>query len=336
MQPKISACLIVRDEAHSLPSCFQSLSGAVDEIVVVDTGSTDNTIAIAEAGGARVVKRVWHGDFAAARNQALDMASGEWVLSIDADETLTPESVDALRIATGESDAPLGYSVGLSMTAGAGPWHALPRLFQRLPSVAWQGRIHESVCKSMDALGGCDWPDSGVRLVHHGEASDEKRARNLALLREAHREHPRDPYLAHKLAQALTGEDAIAERSACHDAMMAVIGDMSTDELRRLPWLPQAIAGVAVTAFASGSPAAAREIARHAVRFGRWDPTALFVLGELHRRNGDVSNAYGLLRQALKAMQGDGLVPAGSPSRGQIQRSIDAAVARDTGPLDNG
>jgi glycosyltransferase involved in cell wall biosynthesis len=84
--PTLSAILITRNEAHNLPDCLRSLQGLVDEIVIVDNGSTDQTLALAEAFGARVVRTEdWPG-FGPQKNRALEAARCEWVLSIDADE----------------------------------------------------------------------------------------------------------------------------------------------------------------------------------------------------------------------------------------------------------
>jgi glycosyltransferase involved in cell wall biosynthesis len=86
--PTLSACIIARDEAHRLPDCLASVAFC-DEVVVVDSGSTDATVKIAVTAGARVIEQPWLG-FSAQRNVALDHARGDWVLEIDADERLTP------------------------------------------------------------------------------------------------------------------------------------------------------------------------------------------------------------------------------------------------------
>ena len=85
----ISAVLIAKDEADRIGACLASLAGQVDEIVVVDTGSRDATVSIARSYGARTFARVLDGDFAAARNGALQHATGTWILYIDADERLS-------------------------------------------------------------------------------------------------------------------------------------------------------------------------------------------------------------------------------------------------------
>ena len=84
---RLSACLIVRDEEQHLPECLASVAFC-DELVVVDSGSTDRTVEIALAAGATVLERQWRG-FAAQRNVALDAARGEWALEVDADERIT-------------------------------------------------------------------------------------------------------------------------------------------------------------------------------------------------------------------------------------------------------
>jgi Glycosyl transferase family 2 len=95
MSATISACVIAQDEEERLPDCLASL-GFCDEVVVVDSGSRDRTREIAAAAGAKVVENPWPG-FSAQRNVALDHATGDWVLEIDADERVSPELASEIR-----------------------------------------------------------------------------------------------------------------------------------------------------------------------------------------------------------------------------------------------
>lgn len=94
----LSLCMIVKDEAENLGRCLDSVRQEVDEIVVVDTGSTDGTIDIAKAYGAEVFSYPWDGSFANARNFSLEKARGEWILWMDADEEMEPRDANVLRL----------------------------------------------------------------------------------------------------------------------------------------------------------------------------------------------------------------------------------------------
>lgn len=88
--PALALSMIVRDAAHDLAPCIESVRGAADEIVIADTGSTDNTIELARDLGARVFSIPWENDFARARNRCLAEVTADWVISMDADERLDP------------------------------------------------------------------------------------------------------------------------------------------------------------------------------------------------------------------------------------------------------
>ena len=94
---KISACVIVKNEEKNLPRWLESMRRIADEIVVVDTGSTDRTVDLAKAAGARVFSFAWIDDFAAAKNFALEKATGDWVVFPDADEYFTAADSSKVR-----------------------------------------------------------------------------------------------------------------------------------------------------------------------------------------------------------------------------------------------
>jgi len=96
-RPSLSLCMIVKNEEKYLPRCLESLKPLVDEMIIVDTGSSDATREIAEVFGAKVFDFEWNNDFAAARNYSLKQASGDWILVMDADETISPKDHQTLR-----------------------------------------------------------------------------------------------------------------------------------------------------------------------------------------------------------------------------------------------
>jgi len=177
--PRVSACLIVKDEEDNIGPCLESLRGVADEIVVGDTGSTDATAAIAESYGAKVVHVAWEDDFAKARNQALAHCDGDWALWIDADEEWVGDGErlhEALAMSPPELD---GWLVNISNEMGHGTEartnHPALRLFRR--GLRWKGRIHEQV----------EHPDRDVLearllavggIVHHGYAGAVLEGRN--------------------------------------------------------------------------------------------------------------------------------------------------------------
>lgn len=103
--PKISLCMIMCDEEKTLARCLKNAAGAYDQLVIVDTGSKDQSIAIAAAHGAIIVHHDWRDDFSAARNAGLAFATGDWILILDPDEVLSPRDIPPLRVLVGGNDA---------------------------------------------------------------------------------------------------------------------------------------------------------------------------------------------------------------------------------------
>jgi tetratricopeptide (TPR) repeat protein len=183
MAPRVSLTMIVRNEKANLPACLASAADLVDEIVVVDTGSTDGTKAVAERFGACVYDFPWCDDFAAARNEALRHASGDWVLWLDADDRLDDENGKKFRALvatlTDELAAWLFQCVSVS-SGGDGAATVLEqgRLFRRDPRVWWQYRVHEQIVPAIERLGGVT-RRSDVVVHHVGYADPAARRRKL-------------------------------------------------------------------------------------------------------------------------------------------------------------
>lgn len=206
-RPTISLCLIVRDEAENLARCLASVQGVVDEMIVVDTGSRDETPQIARRFGAKVVDFPWTGDFSAARNVSLEQATGDWILYLDADEELMEEDRALLPSVVAQTDAEailvqvinfVGDRVGeREITALA------PRLFRRRPEYRFTGRVHEQIMKAIQQQGG-KVVSSPLRINHYGYLNrlvqkKAKAERNLELLRQQVAEDPHNSFVRFNL-----------------------------------------------------------------------------------------------------------------------------------------
>lgn len=214
---RISLCMIVRDEAALLGRCLDSAMPWVDEVVVVDTGSTDDTVAIATGRGARLGHFSWCDDFAAARNASVDLATGDWVLCLDADEAITAATAPRLRdlVVGGRSEAGRARAFTLvirSETALGTTEDVQARLWENVPGLRFRGAIHETIEASPGTVLAIATTTTVV-VDHLGyapglmEARDKLR-RNAGILSAAIAADPLDAYLRYKAAQhALTDGD---------------------------------------------------------------------------------------------------------------------------------
>jgi tetratricopeptide (TPR) repeat protein len=205
----LSLSMVVRNEAERIAACLASVAGFVDEMVLLDTGSSDATVAIAEGCGAVVHHLSWPGDFAPARNHALSLVRGDWVLVLDADERLTDEARGPLQALMAEPDLLLINLLRQELGARQSPYSNVSRLFRRHPAIRWSRPYHSMVDDSVAALLRQEphWRIADcpvVALLHDGyrpellAASDKARRLRQAMEAELSR-HPGDPYACAKL-----------------------------------------------------------------------------------------------------------------------------------------
>lgn len=193
-KPQISLCMIVKNEEDCIGSCLQSVQSAVDEIIVVDTGSTDTTVDMALKAGAAVHLHEWQGDFAAARNASIQLASGEWILVLDADETLAEGHGALLRQMVADLPDADGFFVRIvnyfgteAQQTGSSVSSAL-RLFRNKPAYLFEGRIHEQIVQPiLTANPEAQLLYSSIQLNHGGYLPEvvkkkNKVKRNMSLL----------------------------------------------------------------------------------------------------------------------------------------------------------
>lgn len=210
---KLGLCMIVKNEERALGRCLESVKAWVGEMVVVDTGSTDGTVSIARAHGARVSFFPWCDDFSAARNAALNQATREWVLVLDGDETCTLDRPTELAAALHQPRYD-GFSIPIRSLNDDGTHSRAMvfRLFRRMhPGMRYRGEIHEQLeavaaGKVQTATLSC------LRLDHDGYtaavvASADKVDRNIRLSRKLTQSRPKDPFSWFVYAMAIAQSD---------------------------------------------------------------------------------------------------------------------------------
>ena len=185
--PNLTLSMIVKNEEKHLSRCLSSVKDVVDEIVVVDTGSTDKTLEIAESFGAKIFHFEWIDDFSAARNFALSKSNGDWILYLDADEELNSDCIPELKnYLTGE---PSGIYCTIKSNGSITTSRSViryPRLFPNDVRIKFAGKVHEQIIESLNE-NKIPVIDSDIEIIHYGyavgeESLTEKKKRNLSLL----------------------------------------------------------------------------------------------------------------------------------------------------------
>jgi glycosyltransferase involved in cell wall biosynthesis len=201
--------MIVKNEAATLPKCLNSVRKVVDEMVVLDTGSIDRTPNIAQQLGAKVHHFKWCNDFSAARNAALKYVTGDWILVLDADETLTPAIVPQLREAIARDEYLLINLVRQEVGAEQSPYSLVSRLFRNHPDIRFDRPYHALVDDSVSEILTREphWQIGylpGVALSHVGYqknaiAQNNKYGKAATAMEGFLATHPDDPYVCSKL-----------------------------------------------------------------------------------------------------------------------------------------
>jgi glycosyltransferase involved in cell wall biosynthesis len=151
-KPRLSLCMIVKDEEKLLPSCLESVKSFVDEMIIVDTGSTDRTIEIAEQYGAKIWNIPWEDDFSKARNVGLEHAEGDWILHLDADEQIEQKDIQQLLSLLANNQAEAYFlQINNHKSEGSGDTIIFPsvRLWRNRKEYRFKGALHEQIASSI-------------------------------------------------------------------------------------------------------------------------------------------------------------------------------------------
>lgn len=217
----VSLCMIVKNEENNLAACLEGIHDLVSEMIIVDTGSTDQTKSIAKKYGAKVVDFPWVDSFAAARNVALENASGDYIFWLDADDRVEEPTRAKLKQLFASLRQEEVFGVSMKCVCLPDPISGVTtvvdhiRLFPRHPSIRWKYRIHEQILPSIRQLGG------SVRFadlqIHHVGYQDpalrqRKLERDIRLLNLENEEHPDDPFTLFNLGSVYL-EQGLAEQA---------------------------------------------------------------------------------------------------------------------------
>jgi tetratricopeptide (TPR) repeat protein len=313
-KPRVSLTMIVKNEEQNLPACLSSVRDLVDEAVVVDTGSTDRTREIARSFGAVLGEFPWIDHFAAARNAALDHATGEYAFWMDADDRLDDENRVRLKALfaglTGSNDAFVMKCLCVPDKPGAGGTvvdHV--RLFRHQPAHRWTFRVHEQILPSLRSTGAkVAWSDVTVRHVGYVNPAVRRRKldRDLRLLKLDEQDHPDNPFTLFNLGSVYNevGDHA----SALRVLEKSLAGSHAKDSIVR-----KLFALIAGCHSRLGDKAKAVEVLKDGRKHYPDDVELLFLAAGYARERGDVHGAELLYRRLIDGKDGDhfGSVDAG-------------------------
>ncbi len=307
----VSLCMIARDEEATIGTTIKSVLALVDEIIVVDTGSRDNTAIIAEGYGARVLDAPWEDDFAAARNRAIDAAGGDWILVLDADEYLqSVRPVDFQRLL----HAPRVAAYTLDVVDDSG--REVPgggnrvRLFRNHPLLRFSYPIHDNVEAGLGAYcraTGHEVVASGLTVINEGlgaERAQQAARRKQRILRLARRERPDEPYFAYLngcCSLQMLGDDVLPTAGveaalAEMEAAWNLVGVADREAAEAPGWLPDLGCRLISGRLATGALARARRIAADLLALYPHEPCVLLqgVAADLARLR-EIRGAQGSL-----------------------------------------
>lgn len=197
----LSICMIVKNEESNIDRCLNSIKDIADEIVIVDTGSTDNTIDICKSYNAKIINKLWNNDFSEARNISLDHATKDYILFLDADEEIPKEDINKIKSLLNNKTLAEGYFLRLVniINENSVGDYVVFRLFKNNPKYRFTGKIHEQIANSIQQLNNKKCIETlDLRIFHYGYDPNtvdiqKKYKRNINIL-NTYKEEEKDAY----------------------------------------------------------------------------------------------------------------------------------------------
>ena len=329
---RVSLTMIVRDEEENLAACLGSAAGLFDEVVVVDTGSTDRTAEIARSFGAHVFDFVWVDDFAAARNAALARATGDYAFWLDADDRLEPlqrDRLQALFDSLDSSDAAYVVRCACDPDAKGGSGMVVDhvRLFPLRQDVRWTYRVHEQILPALRRAGvPVRWSDAMVRHVGYNDPAlrRKKLERDQAILASELAERPDDPFVLFNLGQVTL--DVGDPRAALGYLQRSLAGSARADSITH-----KLHALIARVHQLLGEPERALAACAGGLADNPDDAELLFRKGVLHRLQGQADEAEACWRRILTLRRPERFASVDAGIYGHLTRRNLAALAEEQG-----
>lgn len=339
-RPSVSLCMIVRDEARQLAACLDPVARLFDQVVIVDTGSRDATCQLAARYTPHVIPFAWCDDFAAARNETLRHARGDWIFWLDADDRLSTEEADKLAdLLRTLDDRPRAYLMDTVCPARFAcegvQLLTHVRLFRRHPALRWQGRVHEQLRPPLGSLG-YELIFSDVQICHLGyqdpAARQRKLQRDLRLLRMDYAVDPHEPSTLLHLGLTCFQLGRFGEAEQHLRSLLARTcgGDGPAHEAESddRQYLRQAYAALAEIALRLGRPREALPVLREGLTHFPDDDYLAYLAAECHYLLDEFALAQGVLESLLARGQPTTRYHGGTP--GQIRELTAPRKLADT------
>lgn len=289
-KPKLTLCMVVRNEELLLPRCLESVKDLVDEMIIVDTGSTDRTVQIAEQAGAIVIHEPWEQNFSKPINRALREAKGEWILRLDGDEELVAEDKGKLRKLMTD---PKGEGYILSIISLLNDQNVVEeevssfiRVFRNRPEYVYEGLIHEQVILSIYRRDpNAVVKSTDVRIKHYGylkEISDakDKGNRNREITLEAIKREPDNGFLRFYMGVEYRRSNEREQAAVQFVEAMKMLDP-------KMPWASRCIQAYTTVLMELGIWDQAMSVVEEGIRLYSDYTDLVYLRGVIHHQRGD-------------------------------------------------
>jgi len=298
VKPTLALCMIVKNEEVFLRSCLESIKDVVDEMVIVDTGSTDGTVEIARGFPASIYFHEWQDSFSEARNYALKYVTSDWVIQLDADEEFVTEDTDLLRAVLEHAhDRPeIGaiYTLILNrLTDSQWSKHYFQRIYRK--GSHYEGIVHNQLQHEGGIL------ESNIRIRHYGYALDAGRMEAKAkrtgdLLRKQLEENPANTFAQMNLVRILRNRSNWPETIETAETFLREYGQRMPSMHRQMIMNDLAFCLVTVDRVDDAASVCAKVLGENP---GNLD--VLFSMGVICLKRSDCLTAIGNFKQFVKA-----------------------------------